>query len=122
MNTSPTFGAEVRRIDPDQVWANQQDSIRNASVANHQQILDKIKHLRSLRLAKENAERQPSEVAELCRTRADECALLAQRAQGKRRSELLDVADKWDDLAQQNDELAAHTSPGPLNSPALAPA
>jgi hypothetical protein len=119
MDTSAT---KVCRVDADEVWTNRQDATRNASAANRQKILDKIKHLRSLRLAREAAEREPSQEAELCRARADQCAVLARRTQGTQRSELLDAADKWDDLAEQNDELAAHASPIVLDSPAFAPA
>ena len=40
-----------------------------------------------------------------CRERADACAALAQQAQGKKRNDLLDMADNWDALAEENDAL-----------------
>ena len=121
MSTSAIYGAEVCRLEADQIWTNQLDTNRNARAASHQQILDKIKHQRSLRLAKEAAERKPSQEAELCRARADRCAILARQAQGERRSELLDAADQWDAIAEQNDELASDASPVVLDSPTPAP-
>jgi hypothetical protein len=40
-----------------------------------------------------------------CREQADACAALAQQAQGKKRNDLLDIADNWDVLAEENDAL-----------------
>lgn len=53
-----------------------------------------------------------------CRQRADAYGLLAQKVSGEKRSELLNAADQWDDLAEQLDgESQASTAPA---SPAKA--
>src|SRR5689334_15024882 len=113
--------AEGRRDEADRVWLSQKDRRREESASEHQRLLDKIKHLRSLRLAKEAAEREPSQEAELCRARADRYAILAREAQGERRNELLDAADSWDALAEHNEELARRASPVVVGSSAPLP-
>lgn len=40
-----------------------------------------------------------------CRKRADACAVLAQKVEGKKRNDLLDMADSWDVLAEESDAL-----------------
>jgi hypothetical protein len=97
---------EARRTEADSLWQHQKDAIRKEAAIQHQGVLDKIARLRSLRLAKNMSQYLPTEKPEQYRKRADRCTVLAQHAQGDRRSELLNLADQWDVLAETSEELA----------------
>jgi len=77
-------------------------ALRQALAAKHRAIMDKIAQQRALRLAKTD---EPLDAAQ-CRALADRCGLLAQQTRGKRRLDLLDAADQWDELAQAREGLA----------------
>ena len=90
---------------------SQEAQMRNAKAANHNSIMEKIAQQRALRLAKFAKEEKievPTDTQNLdvteCRERADAYGELAQRTTGPQREHLLDVADQWDDLAEELDE------------------
>ncbi len=85
--------------------------LRIAKAASHDSIMERIAQQRALRLAKLAKEakieapddRQNLDVAE-CLERADAYGELAQKMTGREREQLLDVADQWDELAEELDE------------------
>jgi hypothetical protein len=84
---------------------------RSAKAASHDSIIERIAQQRALRLAKFAREEKietPDDKQHLdvtqCRDRADAYGELAQKMTGPKREQLLDVADQWDELAEELEE------------------
>lgn len=95
--------------------------MRNAKAASHDLIMERIAQQRALRLAKFAKEEKieiPSDKQNLnvteCRERADAYGELAQKMTGRKREQLLDAADQWDELAEELDEEKKEPAPSPL--------
>jgi hypothetical protein len=67
-------------------------------------IADRLSELRLAKAAESQAFTDEKGDGSALRERADALGELAQQAQGKKRDELLDEADKWDALAEARDK------------------